>query len=38
MLFQAYFSQTRMVREVIATAVTVGAAMLVGYLILWARL
>lgn len=38
MLFQAYFSQTRMVREVIAAAVTIGTAMFVGTLILWARL
>jgi hypothetical protein len=37
MLFQIYFSQTRVVREVIATAVTVVAAALVGCLILWAR-
>ena len=38
MIFQVYFSLARMVREVIATAVTVATAMLVGYLILWARL
>jgi hypothetical protein len=38
MLFQAYFSQTRVTREVLAAAVTIGTAMLVGSLILWARL
>ncbi len=38
MLFQAYFSQTRMVRDIIEAAVTIGVAVLVGNLILWARL
>lgn len=38
MIHRAYFSHYRVVREVITTAVTIGTAMLFGYLILWARL
>ncbi len=38
MLFQVYFSRTRMIRDSIAATVTIGIAVLVGNLILWARL
>jgi hypothetical protein len=38
MLLRAYFSHYRPVRESIAAGITIGTAMLLGYLILWARL
>ena len=38
MIQRAYFLHYRLVREWITAAVTIGTAMLVSYLILWARL
>ena len=38
MLYRVYFSHYRLAREVVTTGITVGAAMLLGYLILLARL
>ena len=38
MLHRAYYSHYRVIREVIGTAVTLGAAMLLGYLVLLAKL
>jgi len=38
MLQRVYYSHYRTAREVITTGITVGTAMLMGYLILWARL
>jgi hypothetical protein len=35
MIQRAYFLHYRAVREVITTAVTIGAALLAGYFILW---
>ena len=38
MIHRTYFLHYRAIREAIAAAVTIWAAMLVGYLILWVRL
>ena len=38
MIHRAYYSHYRLVREVITATVTLGAAMLLGYLVLWASL
>lgn len=38
MILRAFFLHYRMVREAITAVVTVGAAVLLSYLILWLRL
>jgi hypothetical protein len=38
MIHRTYFLHYRLVREAITTVVTVGTALLLSYLILWARL
>jgi hypothetical protein len=38
MIQRTFFLHYRLFREVITTVVTIGTAMLVSYLILWARL
>jgi hypothetical protein len=38
MIHRTYYSHYRLIREVTTVAVTLGAAMLLGYLVLWARL
>ena len=38
MIHRTYLLHYRLVREAITTAATIGTALLVGYLILWARL
>ncbi len=38
MIQRAYFLHYRAIREVITTAVTIGAALLAGYFILWPEL
>jgi len=38
MIHRLYFSHYLAIREVILTGITVGTALLLGYLILWARL
>jgi hypothetical protein len=38
MIQRTYFLHYRMVREVVTTVATIGTALLVSYLILWARL
>jgi hypothetical protein len=38
MIHRTYFLHYRVVREAIATVVTIGTALLFSYLILWARL
>lgn len=38
MIRRAYFLHYRMIREVITVAITLGMAVLLGYLILWVRL
>ena len=37
MIQRTYFLHYRTVREAIANALTIGTAMLLGYLIVWAR-
>jgi hypothetical protein len=37
MIHRAYFLHYRLVNAVITTAITIGAALLFGYLVLWAR-
>jgi hypothetical protein len=38
MFQRVYYSHYRTAREVITTGLTIGMAMMMGYLILWARL
>jgi hypothetical protein len=38
MIHRTYFLHYRVVREAVTTAVTIGTALLLSYLILWARL
>jgi hypothetical protein len=38
MIARTFFLHYRLIREAMTTVVTLGAAMLVSYLILWARL
>jgi hypothetical protein len=38
MIHRAYFSHYRLIRQVITTGIMVGTAILLGTLILWARL
>jgi hypothetical protein len=38
MIHRTFFLHYRLVREAVTTVVTIGTALLVSYLILWARL
>jgi hypothetical protein len=38
MLPRTFFLHYRLIREAVTTAITLGAALLLSYLILWARL
>jgi hypothetical protein len=38
MIHRAFFLHYRLVREAVTSTVTIGTALLLGYLILWARL